>query len=161
MLLCPGSDLGGGLCGPLHWPLGGTEEPAQLPWVSAPCLSTPGTGTPKIYTVVTTALFLAVLGMSPAELREGIRRAPQHPSRWHYLLLAQPDLACSSVPQPGGPGLLPTVPPGPVPIHARVCPTAPLLSVPRPGSKHRRGGQGPALHPLGVWLGPSPCLQRS
>lgn len=136
-MLCRDSDsLVGGLCGPLHWPLGGTEEPARRPWVSGPCLSTPGTGTPKICAVIMT-LFFPLLGMSPTKLKEGIRRPGGGPT-------------LTSVPQPGPPGLLPTVPPRLAPSHARVCPTAPLLlSVSRLGSKHRRGGQLPALHPLG------------
>ena len=64
----------GGVCGPLHWPLGGTEEPAQLPRVSAPCLSTPGTRSPQICVVVV-APFLPLLRMCPPEPREGVRRA--------------------------------------------------------------------------------------
>lgn len=151
-------NLVAGLCGPLHWPLEGTEEPAQLPWV---WLSThphpyPRTGTSKIYAVVM-SLFLPLLGMSPPKLRglqEAGLRAHQHlPS-----FLSHPNLAGSPIPPPGPTWSAPR-------CVARAGPH------PHPGCVvlHLCPYQCPGLDPYvqevasflpftlrGVWLGPFP-----
>lgn len=74
------ANLLGGLCIPLHWPPGGTEEPARLPWVlstlpfnrgvgSTPSPRTLKTRSPKIYAAVI-VLFLPLLRMPLTKLRE-------------------------------------------------------------------------------------------